>query len=354
MTDLRDARLGRALEEAPDAQVQPHARTRAAIRAAAHAAVQPAWRRWWTRAQAHPQGWTAAFASVLAATLVTVTWQGREVPGARPDAETAAVAPAPAVAPPAAPPAAAPAPGPAPEPAPAPMAPPAAKPQLRESIAEAGRAAPQHRNPPTLQDVPATAEALAKQRAAIQRDEEQRARKAEAPERGFAQAPAAAPAAPVAETQSGPGAAAPAAAAPPAPAPAPALRPPAAPAPASPPAAVAQAPAALRAAPGVLPWSQVRIESAGGSVVVPRPQAGELPALVTSLLASISDEAEAATPASLRLELAQGDEVLGVLELVGERWRWRPQRPPGASRWLRAEPALANALREEAQRQLRR
>lgn len=120
-------------------------------------------------------------------------------------------------------------------------------------------------------------------------------------------------------------------------------------------AAAPQAPAAaLRAAPGVLPWSQVRIESAGRSVVVARPQAGELPALVTSLLANTSDDADATAPASLRLELAQGDEMLGVLELVGERWRWRPLQPPGASRWLRADPALANAVREEAQRQLRR
>ena len=97
----------------------------------------------------------------------------------------------------------------------------------------------------------------------------------------------------------------------------------------------------------------MRIEADGRSVVVPRPQAGELPALVTTLLASRSEEAGAAPP-SLRLELAQGDETLGVLDLVGERWRWTPLRAPGPARLLDTDPAIAAALRAEAQRLLRR
>ena len=132
-----------------------------------------------------------------------------------------------------------------------------------------------------------------------------------------------------------------------------------APAPPPPPAADRQAlppapAAALRAAPVALPWTQVRIESEGVSVVIPRPQAGRLPALVASLLASTSDEADAAAPASLKLELAQGDEALGVLEAVGEDWRWTPLRAPGPARLLRADAALAAAARAEAQRLLRR
>ena len=105
---------------------------------------------------------------------------------------------------------------------------------------------------------------------------------------------------------------------------------------------------------GALPWTQVRIESEGKSVVVPRPQARELPALVTSLLASTSDEADAAAPGTLRLELAEGDQALGVLELVDERWRWTPLGEAGQARWLRADPQVAARLRAEALRLLKR
>ena len=106
--------------------------------------------------------------------------------------------------------------------------------------------------------------------------------------------------------------------------------------------------------PASLPWTQVRIESEGRSVVVARPQAGELPALLTSMLASTSEEADAVLPASLKLELAQGDETLGVLEAVGEDWRWTPLRSPGPARRLQAEAGVSAALRTEAQRLLRR
>jgi len=98
----------------------------------------------------------------------------------------------------------------------------------------------------------------------------------------------------------------------------------------------------------------VRIEADGRSVVVPRPQAGELPGLITSLLASTSDPAAAGAPATLRLELAQGDEALGDLELVGERWRWTPLRDAGQARWLRADPEVAARVAAEARRLLQR
>ena len=83
-------------------------------------------------------------------------------------------------------------------------------------------------------------------------------------------------------------------------------------------------------------------------------QAGELPALVTSLLASPSDDADATAAATLRLELAQGDEAIGALEMVGDRWRWSPLRGAREARLLRAEPGIAAALREEAQKLLAR
>jgi hypothetical protein len=177
-------------------------------------------------------------------------------------------------------------------------------------------------------EAPAAAEALA--RGADAAHKQQRADMAapEAPLATAAQAPAASP--------------------PPAPAGAPAA------ATAQRQVAPAAPPAALRAAPTALAWSQVRIESGSRAVVVPRAQAGRLPALVTSLLAAPSDDTEAAGAGSLRLELGQGDEAAGVLERVGERWRWTPMREGHHARWLRPEAELAAALDEEVERLLQR
>jgi len=91
-TEWRDARLARALEEAPDAQLRPLARTRDAIRAAAHEAVAPAAAPWWQRlwaASGRRSSWTPAVATVLLAGLVTLLWRGEEVPTAQPDAAAA-------------------------------------------------------------------------------------------------------------------------------------------------------------------------------------------------------------------------------------------------------------------------
>lgn len=108
--------------------------------------------------------------------------------------------------------------------------------------------------------------------------------------------------------------------------------------------------AGLRAA-VVPPWTQVRIEAGGHSVVVPRAQAGTLPSLIARTLATAATPG-GSEPASLRLELAQGDDTLGVLELVGERWRWRGAHE--AARMTGADAALTAALQEEAQRLLGR
>ncbi|HEX2545000.1 MAG TPA: hypothetical protein VHL79_08990 [Ramlibacter sp.] len=360
MTQLRDARLRKALEEAPDAQLRPPARTREAVLAAAHAALQPWWRRAWIHAGDRRTPWTAAFASIALATLVVVMWEGQEVPGAVPDvavAQRPAVPPraapsTPAVAAPAAAPDAqvAPAPAPipnaqvprAPVPAPVPKvapAPPARVAPAAPPAPPAGVAASPASPPPppaaiVEQAAPAAAPAPAPQRppptAAPRSDTAASDTLAKAQgrlEESRAAAPAAARAAP------------------------PQFAPPP-PSPAAPP---APAPAAvLRAGPAALPWSQVRIEAGAQSVVVPRSQAGELPALVTSMLASPSDDDVAALTATLRLELAQGDDALGQLEYVGDRWRWRPLREPRQARLLRADAAVAEALRAEAVRLMQR
>ncbi|RYY92731.1 MAG: hypothetical protein EOO24_28360, partial [Comamonadaceae bacterium] len=81
MTDLRDARLHRALEMAPDSALRPPPQARDAILAAAHAAVRPWWQRWLPAAGG--RRWVPALATVLVAGFVTLLWQGEEVPGAR-------------------------------------------------------------------------------------------------------------------------------------------------------------------------------------------------------------------------------------------------------------------------------
>lgn len=343
MTELRDARLRKALDAAPDAQLQPHARTREAIRAAAHGAVQPAWKRWWPRAVASSPRWAGAFATVVVATLVVVMWEGREVPGARPDAERVAQAPVPASQP--APPAvqseapAAAAPPAMPAPAPAPRAAPAPAPARKD----AGRAATATKG---ARSAPPLAEVQRRERAAS-RDAKAPVLADEAPAaaEALARAPAQAPA---------PDAARPFAAAPASPAATPAPAPAAG---SAAPSALAQRqpePPAVRSAPAGLPWSQVRIEAAGEAVVVAREQAGQLPALVTSLLGSPTEEAELGTAGWLRLELGQGDEAAGVLEMVGERWRWTPMGVGRPARMLAADPAVSAALQQEALRLSRR
>ena len=149
MTELRDARLRKALEEAPDATLQPGQRTREAIQAAAHAAVLPPWRRWWNSAGERRMPWTAALATIALATLITLTWEGREPPGARREAaDTVAGAPAPASAPVPAP---VPVPVPAPvQPAPVPVQAPVARVRARVRVRVPGRV-------PTLAPVQAPA-----------------------------------------------------------------------------------------------------------------------------------------------------------------------------------------------------
>ena len=357
MTELRDARLRKAMEQAPDAQLQPHARTREAILAAARGAVQPAWKRWWPRNARSGLPWAAAFATVAMATLLTLMWQGQEAPGSREETQVAvappaaapepaptptpATAPSPAPAPaPATPPAPAAAPAPAPLPAPATAAAPPTAAAPVTGSARATRSAPRTRSAPDAQ-APVLADAAPAAADATARPAAPEARSA---------APAAPAAAPVAEPAPPALAAAPAA---------PAPRPPtvamAAPEPqAAQPAPSAAPRAALRAAPSRSMWTQVRIEAGGRSVVVPTAQAGRLPSLLSRVLVSPGEPGGAAGSASLRLELARGDDDLGVLELVDGRWRWTPLRNTQQARLLQVDAELSEAVRAEAEFLLRR
>jgi hypothetical protein len=89
MSDLRDARLRRALEEAPDAGMQPDPRIRKAVLEAAREAIAAPqvtwWQRLWQGLGQRNMGWNAALATVLMATVITALWYEREIPGARPE-----------------------------------------------------------------------------------------------------------------------------------------------------------------------------------------------------------------------------------------------------------------------------
>ncbi|AMM25276.1 hypothetical protein [Variovorax sp. PAMC 28711] len=112
------AALRRALEHAPDHAVAPDWRIRKAIQQKAREAVDmassveaelgvPWWKRLWTAMGSRDGGgmpWSAAFATVVVAVLVTVLWEREPMPGARLDSEVIPAAPeapaAPADAPP--------------------------------------------------------------------------------------------------------------------------------------------------------------------------------------------------------------------------------------------------------------
>ena len=105
MTELRDARLKKALEAAPDADVRPAPSVAHAIRTAARNALPTPvpkeapgswWLRLWQSTGQPRSAWGAAFATVLVAVLVTVMWVREPIPDARPIAPTAAPAASPA------------------------------------------------------------------------------------------------------------------------------------------------------------------------------------------------------------------------------------------------------------------
>ena len=99
---LRDARLSQALQHMPDAHMQASSHARLVVRHAAQEALGKAktsatsanadavGKRWWHAILGTAQNrrpWNAAFASVMIASFVTLLWQGKEIPDAKPDSE---------------------------------------------------------------------------------------------------------------------------------------------------------------------------------------------------------------------------------------------------------------------------
>ena len=349
---LRDARLARALEHAPDTlePAQPAAAMRDAILRAAHAAVDtpqthpaaPPGRGWraavasvWNRLMGTGRmPWNAALATVLLAGFITLLWRDEPVPSAQTDPPIAA-------------------------------SPPRAD-QPTQVAAESARSA---------DSAGPAADSTAKQKTqepSANRDVAPAAKPERARRSQEGSAPLIMEMPPVATAP-------PMAAAPPAPAA------PAAPAPASPAAEMAQAaPPAQASAPSIAPeraMSQEKslaarrsaaVAAAGGvpedwtelrgadGVAVARGGTGELPRLLESLRAEAAApdaradglaraEGEAAAPV-VRVDLLRAGQLLGSLELAGRRWRFIP--PPGggaASQGVLAE-AESQALRAAIQR----
>ena len=158
-THLRDARLHKALAHAPDSEELPAPRTRQYIKIIANNSIrtwekdkssQPTswWQLLWQRSGRARNPWNAAFATVLVGGIITLIWQGQEVPDAARDERTdarpmpEAARPAPAVSPPG--PTAMPAPSPAPSPATTPATTPVHKEVPLASAPERGpKSAPQ-------------------------------------------------------------------------------------------------------------------------------------------------------------------------------------------------------------------
>ena len=349
---LRDARLARALEHAPDTlePAQPAAAMRDAILRAAHAAVETpqahpvatrgrGWRAgvagvWGRLMGTGRMPWNAALATVLLAGFITLLWRDEPVPSAQTDPPIAA-------------------------------SPPRAD-QPTQVAAESARSA---------DSAGPAADSTAKQKTqepSANRDVAPAAKPERARRSQEGSAPLIMEMPPVATAP-------PMAAAPPAPAA------PAAPAPALPAAEMAQAaPPAQASAPSIAPeraMSQEKslaarrsaaVAAAGGvpedwtelrgadGVAVARGGTGELPRLLESLRAEAAApdaradslaraEGEAAAPV-VRVDLLRAGQLLGSLELAGRRWRFIP--PPGggaASQGVLAE-AEAQALRAAMQR----
>lgn len=344
--ELRDARLRRALEHAPDAGALPDPRTREAIRKMAHnlaaatpPAAAPTAQPWWRRlfGGGGPRGrmpWNAAFATLLVVGFVTVLWRQEPVPDARLDGE-ARVGGAAVEAPPAPPPAHAPAPvEPAASvaaPSPAPEAPTADAVRKQAESAVAPRRAPtplpeKRRAPdepaakprePAAETAPLAAESFRKsesERAAVRRDADDAAgalaRPAPPPPLAYAPAPQADLAAPSA----------------------------------APRARLAAAPnAASSATPFAVlerwtTWSTTD-DPAGGHA---RDAIEAFPALLGAVARSATaPDAPLAAPVETRIALHRGRSLVAVLEIAGDQVRWSPQ--PGGAAFVGTPPAQALA-----------
>ena len=340
---LRDARLARALEHAPDTlePAQPAAAMRDAILRAAHAAVETpqahpvatrgrGWRAgvagvWGRLMGTGRMPWNAALATVLLAGFITLLWRDEPVPSAQTDPPIAASLPR--------------------------------ADQQKEATAESAR---------STDSAGLAADSAAKQK--TQKPSANRANRdvapAAKPERARRSQEGSAP--PVMEMP-------------------PVATAPAAPAPASPAAEMAQAaPPAQASAPSIAPerampqekslaarrlaavaaaagvpqdWTELR---GADGVAVARSGTGELPRLLETLRAEAAApdaradglaraEGEAAEPV-VRVDLLRAGQLLGSLELAGRRWRFTPQPGGGAASQGVLAEAESQALRAAIQR----
>jgi hypothetical protein len=330
MSSLRDARLERALQSAPDGGLVPPEPVRAAVlHAAAQAVRQPsrAPSGWWQRlrtAGARPSGWQGAFASTVLAVGVVLLWRVQQVPLPAPEPAPLSVV-AQATVP------SSPTPGDvarsAPAPGPATAAPPAAAARPRAGgDAGAPSAVPSRAGPgPHVPPAPAPAPAMAVERA------------------------------PVLEAAAPPPVVAAAAAPAPAPAPPPAARRDAS--------ALAdrtsRAPAgSARTAPNpddVQPNGQPRLRSVDDWEVLTVSRGGRTASGTRAALGPLHrllrDAVAAATTAppgepvepEWRIRLLQGGQEIGTLELAADRVRWLPVAGPVSAG--RLDAAAMAALR---------
>jgi hypothetical protein len=365
MTGLRDARLQKALESAPDADLRPSEPVRRNILAKAHQAVAPApaapwWKALWDSAGRRNSPWNAAFATLVIAGFVTVLWFDREVPGPRQET-TQAGAPPPAAAP--AP--AAPAVDPAPASAPAvDLAARAERAPSKDALqARKSAPAPVPQQGGLAQDAAGPAEARRERRADTKplRDEDTRAlaKSTQPPADASKPADVASPsglaeASPRAEGTAGARALAtapPPAAAPEIAAAAPAAAPMARSAPPAP-----AAPRAATAQEAPLPsWTDATITVGGREVNIERSQAGRLAALLATIERGPRGQEPLDGPASLKIELSQLGVPADVLEVAGAQVRWTRQR--AGQRWsfvAKPEPTQLQALQDEVGRLLGR
>lgn len=311
MTELRDARLLRALAAAREDLHGPSELARRAVLRAAHDAVEvrvPWWRQLWDAPETGVP-LRALLVSLLLAGFVTLVWRGKEMSGSqpRPAAADSPVAPtAPVVVP-------APAPSPAPSPQPPPPAP----------LAPAVPVPPPAPMPSAIPMPPADPAPLPKLgprgRPPLAAPERAPPRMTGPAQESQLQEPQ--PRAPAAE--------------PPRPEPAPA-RPPSPPAPAVPPRAAWE------------DWSEARVESQRQGVAVPREQAFHLSELLYRVIGAPADRQPFEGPAVVRLALMNRGIASGVLELGAEQARWTVAGEP--PKILRPDPRALQALRAEAER----
>ncbi|MBK9575055.1 MAG: hypothetical protein IPO43_21370 [Rhodoferax sp.] len=381
MTELRDARLKRALDHAPDVALRPSEATRLAIKAIACEASAVAvpvpkkaalgeslWRRaarWWGGAPARTSHmpWNAALATVVLASLVTLMWFEQPVPQAVPDDEQArgqatTDTPAPASAPTAVA---------ASEPKSQPLQDASRARSRPERDEPASRQSAQAQPQPQPQPQAKTAGSIGEAKnepapplvaAPSAKRGESRNVVGSVPPNEAVSLSAETTVAPVQSSSPGPSAA-----------------PAAAPMPAAP-AAAAKAqsvPSELRgvladkakrradlgaagssrtpAPPSMADWSDLSVQRAGSPLLLSSAQTSRLVALLQAVSLRATQAGDPEPSASTRLDLSRRGEPVAMIEL-GERWlRWTPVGTSSGGTWIgRASVAQWEAIHDELER----